>query len=178
MRVRVLSWFSMLSVPVLLVVGCYKASSYSGDGRLVDNGYSSATDRYVLDLGPLAIANADARTYQLQNLPSDNFVLGIALTCPTSSGCFDDRPINATVSFDLRDDSGMVIVQRQAALGDWTWSVPVTGRNAFIYGRSPQSTYFTPDASSTLQLTVSVLDAESDAATFMPRIIAKTGGWK
>jgi hypothetical protein len=37
-----------------LITGCSAGNGYSGDGRMIDNGPSAATDRYVIDLGPIA----------------------------------------------------------------------------------------------------------------------------
>jgi hypothetical protein len=165
-------------VTALLVVGCNNASSYTGDGKLIDNGFLSATDRYVLDLGPVTVASATVRTYRIVNLPAEKFVIGISVKRPPASPSFiDARPINAVVAVELREENGNVLARREAPLKEWTWSVPSTDDWAFIYGEGTQHTFFTPGRGA-LSLTFSVVTPDPQGNVYAPVLVAKTGGWK
>ncbi|HEY6241489.1 MAG TPA: hypothetical protein VIW78_11700, partial [Burkholderiales bacterium] len=65
---------------VLALVACDDAANYRGDGKLIDNGLFAATDRYVLELAPARLETAGSTSYQIENLPGREFVLGIKLT--------------------------------------------------------------------------------------------------
>jgi hypothetical protein len=162
----------------VLAVGCDSASSYTGDGKLIDNGFLSATDRYVLDLGPVTVASANVRTYRIVNLPAEKFVIGISVKRPPASRSFiDAHPINAVVAVELREENGNVLARREAPLKEWTWSVPSTDEWAFIYGEGTQHTFFTPGRGA-LTLTFSVVTPDPQANVYAPVLVAKTGGWK
>ena len=65
---------------VVLLAGCYDVSEYTGDGKLVDNGARSATDRYILNLGLIDLRKQQKYTYRISGLPEENFIAGIELT--------------------------------------------------------------------------------------------------
>src|SRR5258706_6099567 len=134
---------SMVAMHVLLLCGCYRVSNYSGDGQLIDNGPAAATDRFVLNLGPIDLARSGTRTFRLENLPEANFVTGVDIS--VASG---DRATNATrranpvISLELSGSDGKVLFAKKSALDAWTWSVPAGGLPAFVYGREEPRTYF------------------------------------
>ena len=165
------------SVAALLVAACDNAVMYKGDGKLVDNGIFAATDRYVLDLGPLDLSAKAARTYQIANLPTESFVVGLELTS-SSKAPFGSHPLNPIVAIELQDATGKVLMRRNSPLKEWTWSVPSTNEWAFIYGEGAQETFFTPAPQSTLRLMVEVVRADPTAEAYSSRLVAKTGGWK
>jgi hypothetical protein len=68
-RLATLLLASTLAVSVMSLSGCYRVSQYSGDGQLTDNGRFAATDRYVLDLGPIDLTRPGMRTFRLSGLP-------------------------------------------------------------------------------------------------------------
>jgi hypothetical protein len=162
----------------LLASGCDNTRNYTGDGKLIDNGIFSATDRYVLDLGPVSFASAGAKTYRIENLPAEKFVIGIHIKRPSGSPTFiDGQPINAVVALELRDENGNVVARREAPLKEWTWSVPSTDEWAFIYGEGTQHTFFTPGRGA-IRLTFVVVQPDPRAVVYAPVLVAKSGGWK
>ena len=56
---------------------CYQASSYSGDGMLIDNGWQLKGGRYTVDLGSVDISRSGKYSYKLQRLPDAEFAVGI-----------------------------------------------------------------------------------------------------
>ena len=155
---------------------CSGASAYRGDGRLVDAGVAAAS-RYVLDLGPVALDRAGVATYRIERLPVTAFVLGIGLTASAGAPALDSRPVTAVVTLELRGPEGTTVFRRTGPLSEWTWSLPVTGDSAFVYGRQEPATRFTPTAGRyTLTLTVHQPDAQARA--YAPVLRATGGGWK
>jgi len=192
--------FAILSVLVLMVVGCYNASSYSGDGTLTDNGYSSAIDRYVLDLEAVEIGSQYENQYRLKGLPSEEFTIGLRIRSGEPIEIVKDSGM-LTGSFELElvRDSGEVVISEIGDLSEWVWSYCSGCTDGFIYRRGEQAeerlasggihlrkigeridagwgTYITPDPEQTYLLTVR-LNAES-SMPISAAVTAKTGGWK
>jgi hypothetical protein len=167
--------FLMLAIS-LIAVGCDSVAQYSGDGKLVDNGPSAATDRYVLDLGPVSLKTPTSATFKLQNLPKENFVIGIELRAPGGSA-IDQSTITPVVSIALLED-GKALITKEAKLSDWTWSVHSPGTYAFVYGRGQPGTYFTPVSGKRYELTLKVKEPDRGAASYTASLVAKSGGWK
>jgi hypothetical protein len=112
-------------------------------------------------------------------MPPESFVLGIEIRRPSSSHMLlDENAISATILMQLYDDQGRTILQRQGPLRDWTWSIWPTGDYAFVYGRTPQGTFFTPKAKAALRLEITVIQPDPGAANLAPKVVAKSGGWK
>lgn len=163
---------------VLALAGCDAAGSYRGDGKLIDNGILAATDRYVLELGPARLESASTSAYHIENLPDEEFVLGIKVTRPPRAASFmNDRPIHVVVALELKDQDGAIIMRREGLLDEWTWNIPATDDWAFIYGREAPSTFFNPKRGA-LRLTVAVLRPDPNATVYTPMIVARTGGRK
>lgn len=160
----------------LMVVGCDSVAQYSGDGKLVDNGPSAASDRYVLDLGPVSLKTAASATFKLENLPKENFVIGIALRVPEGSSV-NQNLITPAVSLALLED-GKALVTKEAQLNAWTWSVHSTGNYAFVYGRGQPGTYFTPTAGKRYELVFGVTEPDRGNENYTAALVVKSGGWK
>ena len=48
--------FTILAISLFeILTGCDAVAQYAGEGRFIDNGPSAATDRYVVDLGPVSL---------------------------------------------------------------------------------------------------------------------------
>lgn len=169
----------MAAIPVAFLFGCYQVSHYSGDGQLIDNGSAAATDRYVLNLGPIDLTQPGTKTFRLANLPEVNFVTGVEISI--ASG---DRATNATprpnpvISLELSGSDGKVFFTRKSALDAWTWSVPASGLPAFVYGREEPRTHFNAASKTTYTLTLNVLEPDRSQAKYTARLMMKSGGWK
>lgn len=160
----------------LMAVGCDSVAQYSGDGKLIDNGPAAATDRYVIDLGPVSLKAPMSATFKLQNLPKENFVIGIELRAPAGSRATQGE-ITPVVSIALLED-GKALVTKEAKLDEWTWSVHSPGDYAFVYGRGQPGTYFTPIAGKRYELTFRVKEPDRGSANYTASLVAKSGGWK
>ena len=165
----------ILALP-MLASGCDSATQYSGEGKLVDNGPSAATDRYVLDLGPVSLKTAASASYKFRNLPKENFVIGIELRAIEGSKLAQGA-IDPVVSLTLLEN-GNALVAKEARLNDWTWSVHSPGNNAFVYGREKPGTYFTPVPGKQYELTLRVKEPDRSMASYSASLVAKSGGWK
>ena len=164
---------------LVVVAACDSAGNYSGDGTLTDNGIFSATDRYVLDLGPVALRNRAEKKYRLENLPKRSFVLGIEIQPSVKDfASLERKPIDAVVSLSLVAAEGKQVFAVDSKLSAWTWELPSTADYAFIYVRNDPGTYFTPASDSRYDLTVNILQPDSGSLKYEARLLAKSGGWK
>lgn len=159
---------------VATLTGHDAAAQYVGDGRLTDKGSSAATDRYVLDLGPVSLKTPASATFRLKNLPKTDFVLGLELRSPSK---IEQGTINPVVAISLIED-GKTIVSKEAKLSDWTWSIHSPGSYAFVYGREKPATHFTPIPGKNYELTFRVKESDRGSANYTAALVAKSGGWK
>jgi hypothetical protein len=172
-------WLVALFATAAVLAGCDSVAQYSGDGKLIDSGPSAATDRYVLDLGPVSLKGESSAKFRLVNLPKVDFVIGIELKVagmPASS--LEKSSINPTVSIKLVGPDGKTVVAKQGKLTEWTWSVQTPGNHAFVYGRETPGTHFTPDPRAQYELTLNVREADRSGTDYTARLVAKSGGWK
>ncbi len=182
--VEIVGQIRLLGIAALVVVafvlmGCDSVDQYSGDGKLVDNGPSAATERYVLDLGPVALKSETSFKFRLENLPKRNFVVGIELrAAETLATALDKGSINPAVSISLVSSDGKTVIAKEGRLSEWIWADQSPGNYAFVYGREPPSTYFTPEPRSRYELTLRVLEPDRGAANYRASLVAKSGGWK
>jgi hypothetical protein len=168
--------FLIVAVPLIAALaGCDTVAQYTGDGRLIDNGPGAATDRYVLDLGPVSLKAPASTTFKLKNLPKTDFVVGIELRSPLSK--LEPGAVNPVVSIALTED-GKTILTKEAKLSEWTWSVHSPGNYVFVYGRDEPSTHFTPVLSRNYELTLRVREPDRGSANYTASLVAKSGGWK
>jgi hypothetical protein len=167
------------AVFVLILANCSDASRYSGDGHLVDNGIVSATDRYVLDLGAISLSKKAVYTFNLTNLPRENFVVGIEIrVSPEYHSKIENKSIKPTISIDLSGPNGAKIIHDKSSLDAWTWSVKGDENNAFVYRRDQPSTFFTPVANEKYILRIKIVQPDSSNINYSARLLAKSGGWK
>jgi hypothetical protein len=166
---------ALLSIFAALLSGC-PVTKYSGDGTLLDNGVTAATDRYVLDLGVIDLTRRENKTFRIAGLPRSNFVVGIEINAAADELALKDRP-NANVSISL-SAAGAVGFSKTAPLGSWTWSVPAGGHTAFVYGRDEPATYFDAHSTAEYTLTVNVIDPDQSGSKYIATLLAKSGGWK
>lgn len=170
---------SLMIIPVVFLSGCYRVSQYSGDGQLIDNGSTAATDRYVLDLGLINLAQPGKKTFRLENLPEENFVTGVEISvAPEDRATNETRRANPTISLELSGPDGKVLFAKKSALDEWTWSVPADGLRAFVYGRGEPGTYFNAAPKTEYTLTLNVLESDRSQSKYTARLMMKSGGWK
>jgi len=149
--------------------------TYTGDGRLLDNGPTAANDRYVVEVGTIDLSQRTSKTFALKGLPSVNFVVGIQVSSAT--GKSNDGPIaDADVLMEIRDESGSQVVGVAGPLRTWTWSGSLRGGPSFVYERGPPGSYFSPAAKSSYELRVTVRTPSSVATPAL--VVLKSGGWK
>lgn len=164
---------------VAVIAACDSVANYSGDGTLTDNGIFAATDRYVLNLGPVALRNRAEKKYRLENLPKRSFVVGIEIRPSVKDlASLERKPIDAAVSLSLVSLDGKQVFEVDSKLSAWTWNLPSTADYAFIYVRSDPGTYFTPTSDSRYDLTVKILQPDTGSLQYEARLLAKSGGWK
>lgn len=164
---------------VVLLVGCYDVSEYSGDGHLNDNGVFAATDRYVLNLGEVDLSRRGTKTYRIANLPEVDFVVGIEIIVnPEFQAIIKKRTINPVILLELSQLDGEIVFTKKANLNDWTWSVTVDEDRIFAYGRGESGTYFRPLPQYKYTLTITVLKSDPSHSEYRALLIAKSGGWK
>ncbi len=163
----------------LAISACYRVAQYSGDGYLVDNGSSAATDRYILNLGKIDLTKSGTSTCRLDNLPSVDFVVGIQIDVKAENqSVIENRMVNPIVSFELQGAGGEILFNEKGNLKDWTWSVPRVGNKAFVYRVGKPSSFFLARSRTPYKLVVAVVEPDSSQSEYSAMIIAKSGGWK
>ena len=162
----------------LCLWGC-KMDQYSGDGTFKDNGSSSATDRYVVDLGEVNIGVTAKNTFRLTGLPSSNYVVGfrVAPDATGTSDSQDTRP-NPIISIKLGEIKAERIVKATLPLRQWTWSEPSIGRGAFVYLAGPTGSYFSAGRGRGYLLEIEVVHPDQSTGSRRVTLVVKSGGWK
>ncbi len=166
-------------MPIMLLIGCYNVSEYSGDGHLVDNGVRAATDRYVLNLGSIDLNQRGTKTYRIANLPEINFLVGIEISvAPEDRATIEKRAVSPDILLELSSLGGEFIFTKKSKLDTWTWSVPINESRAFIYGRGEPGTYFQSLSQTQYTLTLTVLEPDPSQSKYTALLMVKSGGWK
>lgn len=173
---------SVMTVPGMLS-GCYRISNYAGDGQLVDNGASAATDRYVLNLGPIDLTRRGTKSFRIVNLPMANFVVGFEIVTLDNNvldgnAASPTNAANPTVAIELTSLDEQVLFARQASLDAWTWAVRSGEYRAFVYGRDEPRTYFDATPNTVYTLTLKVIEPDLTQSKYTASLMAKSGGWK
>lgn len=183
----------------IMLVGCVR---YSGDGQFSDEGWSIATRRYVLDLGPLDLGAESTVVRRLAGLPPGvRFTVGIFVVEATPASSRKQWPEpTAVVRLTVVRSDGAVIITEQGPLNEWTRAHTVGEKESFLWrsGRVhevPQGngvmTYalidvrpdqgwgssFTPRAGAEYTLLLAVLSAQATSGDAF-RLGATSGGWK
>ena len=152
--------------------------SYSGDGKLTDNGRFS-TSRYLLDLGAVELKSAISSTFYLEMLPKTTFVFGIQVRLIESiADTLDANKINPTIAISLLDSEKQVIFSESSKLSKWTWSSTTEKNDFFIYLRDKYGAYLKADPSEKYTLSLSVVEPDQSDVDYIAGLVAKSGGWK
>ena len=163
----------------MIVIACGNARGYQGDGKLIDNGPSASTDRYILDLGPLILSKKSSAQFNITELPRENFVPGIELRNVSRGELDADKTaVSTTVSITIVDGHGKELVQVAGPLSALTWSVSRGSNAAFVYGGYGPKAFFEPKSNERYIMQVSVTDPNVSRQNISARVLLKSGGWK
>lgn len=128
---------------LLTMIVCMTACTpYSGDGQLVDRGWMRYPSRYLLDLGPVDLTQAERTCFSLAGLPRAEFVAGIDIVEGeglTISGPTPDYAVSAHLK--LTTESGETVIDEAAPLSAWTRQTPADaplGGRLYLRGESAQ----------------------------------------
>lgn len=175
-----------LPIIVLLITttGCNGSASYSGDGKFVDRGFTTAHQRYVLDLGPVDLGRQNRREYKLAGLPREEFTIGIrtlSTRTPDGKSLYDAKPLRAKVKLELTSEKSGKVFEIADDLRSWTWN-EARDLYIFLYGsgdqRQPGSTYFTPRSGESYRLVLEIISPDPTASQYDFSLLAVGGGWK
>lgn len=129
---------SIIAISLSTACAMYSASSYSGDGRLLDHGFM-ATPRYTLDLGSIELSRTGSYSYQLDSLPPVEFTVGIQLEEPKSIQASFDRPSpNARVKLTVESPSKQIVISEQVPPDKWDLSFGRDQPQSFLYRRGAE----------------------------------------
>ncbi len=133
--------------------GCYQASSYKGDGRLIDHGWQNYSQRYVLDLGPVDLSRAGNYSYKLSNLPHAEFTIGIEIIEAKPNQLNSPRPDHSGhVRLELKSEDGQTIVTEDGTLESWTHSYGLGSTHSYLYRRGEQRDIPLPGGGAQIEL--------------------------
>ncbi len=166
-----------LSMAGLILIGsCAEKSSYSGDGRLIDNGVTAPDHRYVIEVGKVDLARVGSATFKMAGLPRNYFVVGLQIPAGALSAS-GHRDSPADVSLEVVREQGSMVALVIAPLREWTWSNPRHETAAFVYLRESARSYFDSftEHRYLVKVTVNVPDPSIPAGTL---IVLKSAGWK
>lgn len=160
---------------VLGQMGCSQSTTYSGDGRLVDNGPLAATDRFVLHLDEITLSGPYTAAYTMKDLPAEEFTIGFQVEPGTVGVRNSLREVE--VSMRLREGEKTVF-EHQRQLGGWTWTVPAHEEWTFAYLQNGGGTTFLPKRQLSYGLTISMQPKGDFDSVKRFALVAKAGGWK
>jgi hypothetical protein len=184
----------------LLVASCYNASSYEGDGRLIDHGWSDANAHYVLDLGAIDLSRVGTAAFRMHHLPELEFTVGLDVNETPHKDFSEVRPHPGNIRLTLETADHRTVISESGPMESWTWSYGLGSPRSFVYRRGAQKevslgqgvsrydridtksdagwgTYFTPRSTEYYLLTVSVLEPSALPST-STRLALSTSGWK
>jgi hypothetical protein len=164
-------------VCAMVFVGACVGATYVGDGKLIDNGVTSA-QRYELQLGKVEFGGISKETFQMRGVPNESFVFGFRVT-----GSEDDvallRKSKVKVALALTDETGQTLFFHENEFAHWVWSTTTADASAFVYARQPGGTFHNMKPNQSYRLTVTVSAYESSPIKRLDvSVLALGGGWK
>ena len=166
----------------LLILLSSESHSYNGDGKLIDSGPTSATERYVLDLGEINLGTDKEYTFKIRDLPATNFVFGINLVSEKINGIdfAENIPINAKIEFLILNNENEILLDDSAYINKWVWSQKRGANSAFGYRRinGKSGTYFTPSKGASYTVKLKISETDGTGNKYNTKLLAKSGGWK
>jgi hypothetical protein len=116
---------------------------YSGPGKLVDHGFLSKVDRFVLDLGVCDLSSAGEYTFRLKRLPPRHLNIGINVVSDSplfvDLGFKPDVRVSSVVGLEVTNERHETVIAQRCSLDKWTWSHRVSNPNEsylWIEGKS------------------------------------------
>ena len=167
-------------ISVMLGIGLYGCGPrYEGDGRFIDRGIGTASERYVVELGPLDLTKTGTSHYHMAGLPSiREMTIGLRLVAPDG---ISFNGLDAIVNMTLKQvGSEAVFIADKGPLNEWAWAMSGadTGariiHEAFIYGK----TEFQPYSHTRYELVVEVIRPDPKASKIDIHLQVIGGGWK
>ena len=104
-------------IGLLAITAACSYSGYTGDGVLVDGGWTHFVSRYEVRLGSVDLAKDHEHTFVMRSLPAREFVVGLKLNPSDCKLMGSDQRI----SIRLADEKGAIVVQESHALREMTW---------------------------------------------------------
>lgn len=185
---------------LMALLSCSNSNSYEGDGVLTDKGITSATNRYVLELGKIQLNRKAEYSFFMSNLPQVEMVVGFSMPVnPSTIQNLKNEQSLSTIRIRLTNGKGKIVIQEEGPLRNWVWSE--TPDHCFVYRRglekeirigekssypkrtgvktdSGWGTYFTPQKKESYKLSVAVFPT-GNADTVRPVLVQVIGGgWK
>ena len=155
------------------LLGC---SDYLGDGELIDHGIIDAKYRYKLDLGYITLGDNAEYRYTASNLPIDTFVFGLQIS--SKDVIESPLPINANIALTITDSGGEKIIEENAPIGDWVWTIVRESTSTFVYRREDVGTYLSVDPDEKYSIYLAITNADESGSDYEAIFIGQTGGWK
>jgi hypothetical protein len=168
---------SVLLTVTILLGACSKSIPYTGDGRLVDHGWTAAHDRYVVELGPLDLTRTGSTTFRIAGLPATHFVVGLQVPVAAEKAQSADSGTPADVALQLIHLPAEQVLIITGPLRGLTWSGPLNGSTSFVYRRESYGSYFDSDPRATYQLRV-VVNTPDPSIPAGSLVVLKSGGWQ
>jgi len=136
----------------------------------------------MLDLGVIDFSTNGVRKFQVGALPRKEFIFGFRLIFELPLAKADElQKIHETARITLTDGAGKIVINKRAALSDWTWSYLSSQHWAFLYRRrvdNRNGTYLTPQQGMRYILELEITDAIGAQRNSTARLFAESGGWK
>ncbi len=86
---------------VLSYLMCACVSVFGGDGRLIDKGPLEPNWRYILDLGPVLLDQDGSYSFEIEGLPSAEFVVGFEVKLIPIRDVSDRKRLSRTTNHVL-----------------------------------------------------------------------------
>ncbi|MGA2776695.1 MAG: hypothetical protein ABSF94_04000 [Steroidobacteraceae bacterium] len=167
----------VIGAAMLLLGACSKQIPYSGDGRLIDNGFAAADHRYVIELGSLDLTRKGSRNFVMAGLPRTYFVVGLQIPGGINRGSDASAATPADVSIEVTQENYGMVALITAPLRDWTWANPKPGEPTLVYLRRSSRSYFDAFTEARYQVNV-VVNVPDPSIPEGSLVVLKSAGWK
>jgi hypothetical protein len=110
----------------LFDAACSASGGYRGDGQFVDHGWL-AEERYVLDLGPVNLSEANRKVFRMSGLPPESMTLGFEVAD------VDASVRSGGVRVHLETADRRTVVDEEGPLETWRRNLVGAGGHFFYY---------------------------------------------
>jgi hypothetical protein len=160
-----------------VIAACSQEIHYTGAGRLIDNGWSNPSIRYVVELGALDLSSPVSTTFRIAGLPSAHYVVGLQVPLAADKGGAADSGTVADVALQLMRVPGGQVLIITGPLRGQTWAGRPHEASSFVYRKESYESYFDAEPGDTFELRVVV---NTPDASIPPgsKVVLRSGGWK